>query len=124
MHTLSFLLFFAVATPTATDFPAPPASTLTVAAADPLLVSTYPKQHQLTLRLANLQQQRTTITLEEMNGTAVCRRSVRDHNGFAVTFDMEALDNGRYVLVVKKGDTVRKQVIRKDEDGVRCSDWL
>ena len=123
MHTLSFLLLFAVATPTATALPTPPSAVLSVAA-DPLLVNTYPDQHRLTLHLANLQQQRTLITLEEMDGEEVCRRSVRDHNGFAVTFDVAALDNGRYVLTVKKGDTVRKQVIRKDDSGVRCSDWL
>ena len=126
MNTLSFLLLFAVATPTGIPATAPLSTAVTVTkAADPLLTNSRTERHHLTVRLANLQAQRATIVLETMDGSQlISQRSVRGRNGYAITFDMEALDNGRYVVSVKKGDTVRRQVVRKDAAGVRCSDWL
>lgn len=92
---------------------------------DPLMVrSQVDDDNQLELRLINLEQQSVTVTLTALKSNKlVHRESVRKHNGYCARLDLDQIDSGRYLLTVKKGDTVRKQVILKTAEAVYCSDW-
>ena len=92
---------------------------------DPLLVRTVVAADQsLELRLANLERERVTVELLTLRGEDIVHRTrVKDHNGYCSRLKLEELDHGRYILRVTKGETVRQQVILKNEAGVACSDW-
>ncbi len=78
----------------------------------------------LSLTLANLEQDRTLVQFYDLDTeVTLYRQVVKDHNGFSVNLSLEELPTGRYVISVQKGDTLRRQVIRKTETGIQCSDW-
>lgn len=62
--------------------------------------------------LANLQQQRTTISIVSLDGsTTYYRDIVKKHNGYRKRLHLNELQDGRYVLVVEQGTEKRQQVI-------------
>ena len=92
--------------------------------ADPLITSTTVTAEGVSLTLANLEQERTVVLITHYkSGEQYHRETIKRHNGFSARFDLSALADGRYVITVEKGNTVRKQVILKEGDTVRCSDW-
>lgn len=91
---------------------------------EPLIVRSQIGMMGLELTLANLEQERTTITLTSLDvGTRHFFDQVRKHNGYSWSFNLDDLPDGRYCLKVKKGDAVRQQVLRKEEGKVMCSEW-
>lgn len=88
---------------------------------DPLIVRTESDDDGITLLLANLEGVATSIQLKSLDAhEVVFQDMVRNHNGFSFDFALEELPYGRYLLTVKKEDTVKQQVILIGEHGV----WL
>ena len=63
------------------------------------------------IQLANLQQQAAEVTLENIDGKVMYEYTIRKHNGFNMDLDLAKLPEGRYILQVKQGDTIRTQII-------------
>lgn len=78
----------------------------------------------LEVLIANLEQEKTTVSFTSLDtGLFYFKDRIRKHNGYTYNLNFDRLEFGRYLLTVKKGNTVRKQVILKSETGVTCSDW-
>lgn len=93
-------------------------------ATEPLIVRSQMMAGGLEVLIANLEQEKTTITFVNLdNGQEIFTDRIRNHNGYSYNLNFDRLEFGRYLLKVKKGDTVRRQVILKAETGVLCSDW-
>lgn len=92
---------------------------------EPLIVRSQPVYGGMAITLANLEQVRTTVTLHALDDSnrKLYTDVITNHNGYSLNLNLDKLDEGRYVLSVKKGDTLRKQVILKDANGIRCSAW-
>ena len=96
---------------------------LTAADTNPLVTRSMINNFSLELKLANLQGQRTLVSLKNLDGGSVYYRRVREHNGYALTMDLAELPAGRYLLKVKQEGVLRQQVIVKSDAGLYCSDW-
>ena len=91
---------------------------------EPLIVRSAMAETGLELVLANLQLEKTTITLTDLDAEETyLTETVRKHNGYSFSINLEELPEGRYCLSVKKGDTLRRQILLKTETGVMCSAW-
>ncbi len=91
---------------------------------EPLITRSHVADTHLSLRLANLEQDRTLVKLYDLDTKkTIFRQVVKDHNGFSINLSLEQLPEGRYVISVEKGDTLRRQVLRKTKTGIQCSDW-
>lgn len=75
----------------------------------------------LTLHLANLQQKTTVVSILDLDGTTFLRQTIRDHNGYAIQFNLEELPNGRYMLAVSQKGKQMKQVLYKNESTILVS---
>jgi hypothetical protein len=94
------------------------------AAAEPLITRSTVEDNRISLMLANLEQQRVHVTLTDLrNDRELLHRHVSKHNGYRTQLNLDQLDNGRYVITVEKGKTVRRQVILKTDEGLMCSAW-
>ncbi|MBB4080381.1 hypothetical protein GGR28_003015 [Lewinella aquimaris] len=92
--------------------------------AEPLITRSAVEAYNLSLTVANMEKQRTRIEIRDAkNNSVVFGTTVKNHNGYRASFNLSELDPGRYIVTVKKGDTVRQQIIRKSEVGIMCSDW-
>ncbi|MCP9234761.1 hypothetical protein [Lewinella sp. JB7] len=101
-----------------------PAIAATTFDAEPLITRSVVEDGMLSLTLANLEQERTRIEIRDAkNDRVLFGTTVKNHNGYRTNFNLEELEAGRYVVTVKKGETVRRQIIRKTEAGIMCSDW-
>jgi len=77
---------------------------------EPLIVRSQMGMMGLEVTLANLEQERTTITLTSLDvGTQHFVDHVRKHNGYSWSFKLDELPDG--------------QVLLKDEGKVMCSEW-
>lgn len=93
-------------------------------ATEPLIVRSQMMPGGLEVLIANLEQEKTSISLVNLdNGLEIFTDRIRKHNGYSYNLNFDQLEFGRYLLKVKKGRTVRKQVILKAETGILCSDW-
>lgn len=111
--------FMFLVTATALASPAAPAT-----AGEPLIVRSHLAEGGLELMIANLEQETAVITLTSLTTNRVLFNDrIRKHNGYSYNINLDELHYGRYVLAVKKGDTVRKQVILVNGRGVACSEW-
>lgn len=91
---------------------------------EPLIVRSYVTVAGLDLTIANLEQEVTSVTLTDLKGNKkYFSEVVRKHNGYSWSIGLHDLPEGRYCLTVKKGETVRKQVVLKTETGTMCSEW-
>ena len=114
MNTLLFAFVLASAAPTFS-----PAT-----GAEPMITRSNVAEHRLEVTLANLEQQLTVVRLTDLDqNTEFFSNRIKNHNGYGICLSLTDIPEGRYVLSVEKGDTVRKQVILKTETGVMCSDW-
>jgi hypothetical protein len=110
-------LFLATATATAT-----PAAVNTVG--EPFIVRSHVAEGGLEVLIANLQRETATITLTSLTTKReLFKDHIRKHNGYSYNLNLDELHHGRYILAVKKGDTVRKQVILVNSKGALCSQW-
>ena len=90
---------------------------------DPLVTRTEVEAFQLGLQLINLQGVRTVVTLKQLDGSAHYQTRVKEHKGYAVSLPLAEAPEGRYLLTVKQGKTLRQQVVVKSAAGVMISDW-
>lgn len=91
---------------------------------EPLIVKSQLGVMGLELTVANLEQTTTTVTLTCLdNGDKHFTDIIRKHNGYSYNLHLDELPEGRYCLAVKKGKTLRQQILLKTADGVMCSDW-
>lgn len=71
----------------------------------------------LEVTLVNLQQQRTNIMIQSIDGTVVYFKDiVKKHNGYRKKLNLTDLKAGRYLLIVENSDEKLQQVILVKED--------
>ncbi|MEL6141024.1 MAG: hypothetical protein AAFU67_05350, partial [Bacteroidota bacterium] len=87
------------------------------------LISSFRAHNQsIQVLLANLEGVTTHVVIRSLeSGDIMFQDRVKEHNGFSFDFDLEKLDNGRYILAVEKGETLKQQVILIDDNGVYLS---
>lgn len=91
---------------------------------EPLIVRSQTSVTGLEVILANLEQEATKIFLTNMDKKEVYfSETIRKHNGYSMNLKLEKLPEGRYLLSVKKGEVLRRQVLLKTEAGLMCSAW-
>ncbi|MFN7115652.1 MAG: hypothetical protein ACK4TA_02575 [Saprospiraceae bacterium] len=75
------------------------------------------------ISLTNLQQQRTSISIQKLDGSVVYYQDiVRKHNGYRKRLNFNELENGKYLLVIEQGAEKHQQVIvLKDNVGMLLS---
>ena len=92
--------------------------------ADPgnMLVKLAPQDNDLLLlRLANLQQEVTMVTLMNLDGDTYFNRQINKHNGYLLKINLADAPEGRYLLRVSQKGEVATRVIYKGEDQVLVS---
>lgn len=116
------LIFLAVFFSSFTSVPAGAASL--PSPDEPLIVRSHMSIMGLEVIIANLEQEVTTVTLTNLDTKSQHFSDVvRKHNGYSYNLKLDDLPEGRYCLSVKKGETLRRQILLKTETGVMCSDW-
>lgn len=87
-----------------------------------LLYKVKPLQEKtITLRLANLQQQSTKVSIKSLSGTVYFEDFIRKHNGYIKKINLERLPNGKYTVNIKNGSTEIVQVIVIKENDIQFS---
>ena len=106
-------LFFCFAQAQAANFPPVDGSLLmsVTAAGDEAIV----------LRVANLQQEATTVSLMDLDGNIYYRQSINNHNGYLMKVNIASIPEGRYILKVHQKEQHRTQVIYKSTDNILIS---
>ncbi len=61
--------------------------------------------------LANLEWERTKLTIESLSGKTYYVDNIVKHRGYLLKLDVEDLPNGRYLLKVSQDDEMISQVI-------------
>ena len=61
--------------------------------------------------LANLERERTSLTIESLTGKTYYSDNIVKHRGYLLKLDVEDLPNGRYLLKVKQKDEMISQII-------------
>ncbi len=86
-------------------------------------VRTMIKDHStLMLTIVNLQQEKAVVSLRNLsNRDLVYREVIKDHNGYRMALHLHQLPAGRYVLEIKKGDSITHQVVRVSRNLVLLS---
>ncbi len=91
---------------------------------EPLIVRSQTGITGLEVILANLEQEVTKISLTDLDkDEEYFSETIRKHNGYSMNLKLDNLPEGRYLLSVKKGETLRRQVLLKSADGLMCSAW-
>lgn len=72
-------------------------------------------ESHLTLHLANLQQETTVLRILDFDGATYLRKTITEHNGYALDINLEDLPEGRYLLRVNQKDSQVDQVIFKGD---------
>lgn len=72
-----------------------------------------------TVRLTNLQNQRTTISLKDENGDILFRKKVKDNAAYASKFNLNQLVSGQYFLHVNRKNKTFIQPIKVTKSGVK-----
>ena len=75
----------------------------------------------LQITLANLQREKTTIRLENLEGAVFYQEFVKNHNGFNKKIDLRKAPAGRYVLKVEQKGELLTQVVVVREDSLAIS---
>ena len=75
------------------------------------------------VRLFNLQELTTTMRITDLDGkVSYFQEIIRQHNGFTQNIDMDKMADGRYLLQIEQGDSVKQQVIVISDRQVMLSD--
>lgn len=91
---------------------------------EPLIVRSHAVFDGLEVTVANLEKATTTVRLINLDkDREVFSDQIRNHNGYRYKLQLDQLKHGRYLLKVKKGKTLRQQVLLVTGNGVLCSDW-
>lgn len=87
-----------------------------------VLLSTRVDERALVVQLANLQKEKTVLTLESLDSRETFHEQViNDHNGYSARLNLNELPKGRYILRVKQGDSSLRQVLVVDQNSILCS---
>ncbi|MDX1941255.1 MAG: hypothetical protein SFU99_11935 [Saprospiraceae bacterium] len=82
------------------------------------------KERTVEISLFNLQQERTSISIQSLDGeTTYFKNVIKDHNGYRKRLNLKDLAFGRYLLVIEQNGKKMQQVIVLDEEnGMLLSD--
>lgn len=70
------------------------------------------EDNAIVVQVFNLQQLPTSVSITDLDGaTTYYQKNIRKHNGYSLKLDLNELTDGRYVLEVKQGETIKKQII-------------
>lgn len=70
------------------------------------------EDNAIVVQMFNLQQMPTNVSIIDLQGvTTYFQKNIRKHNGYSLKLDLEGLKDGRYVLEVKQGEVVKRQII-------------
>ncbi|MGH1435622.1 MAG: hypothetical protein ACRBG0_14335 [Lewinella sp.] len=72
-------------------------------------------QSHLLLHLANLQQETTVLRILDFDGAVYLRKTITEHNGYALDINLEDLPDGRYFLRVNQKGSQVDQIIFKGD---------
>ena len=86
-----------------------------------ILRSSVEGEQNMHVHLANLQQRYTRVMLTTIDGDRLAAKSINNHNGYRVAFDLSKLDDGRYLLKVEQGETTLTQVVLISDGNIRFS---
>ena len=87
-----------------------------------VVLSTRVDERALVVQLANLQKEKTVLTLESLDSRETFHEQViNDHNGFYARLNLNELPKGRYILRVKQGNGSLRQVLVVDQHSILCS---
>lgn len=87
-----------------------------------VLLNTKVEERSLVLHLANLQKEKTVLSLENLdNHQIVHEQVINDHNGFFARLNLEEVPKGRYILRVKQNNGSIRQVLVVDQNSILCS---
>ncbi len=87
-----------------------------------VLLSTRVDERSLVVQLANLQKEKTVLTLESLDSRETFHEEViHDHNGYSARLNLNEMPKGRYVLRVKQGNGSLRQVLVIDQHSILCS---
>lgn len=78
----------------------------------------------ITLRLSNLQQKKTTVTLRDEDGKVFFQEVIVKHNGYTKNLNLEEMSDGLYTIIIKHDDTKYARLIKVDNDNVLFSDII
>lgn len=87
-----------------------------------VLLNTKVDERALIVQLANLQKEKTFLTLESLDSKETFHQQViTDHNGYTARLNLYELPTGRYILRVKQGSGSIRQVVVIDQNSILCS---
>lgn len=87
-----------------------------------VLLNTKVDERSLVVHLANLQKEKTVLTLESLDSRETFHEQViNDHNGYNARLNLNELPKGRYILRVKQGNGSLRQVLVIDQNSILCS---
>ena len=87
-----------------------------------VLLSTRVDERSLVVQLANLQKEKTVLTLESLDSRETFHEQViNDHNGYSARLNLNEMPKGRYILRVKQGNGSLRQVLVIDQHSILCS---
>jgi hypothetical protein len=87
-----------------------------------MLLNTSVEDRSLIVHLANLQKEKTVITLESVDQREVYHEQIiNEHNGFKTRWNLREMPKGRYVLKVKQGSNTLRQVVVIDQNSIMTS---
>lgn len=87
-----------------------------------VLLNTQVEERTLVIQIANLQKEKTTLTLESLDSSETFHEQViNEHNGFSTRLNLKAMPKGRYILRVKQGERSLRQVVVLDQNSILCS---
>ena len=87
-----------------------------------VLLSTRVDERSLVVQLANLQKEKTVLTLESLDSRETFHEQViNDHNGYSARLNLNEMPKGRYILRVKQGNGSLRQVLVVDQHSILCS---
>lgn len=88
---------------------------------DFLMTLTQTGEDLLVLRMANLQQVGTSVSLHDLDGNLYFREYIKDHNGYSLKVNVAAMPEGRYIMRVQQKEVNKTQVIYKSDDRILIS---
>ena len=82
------------------------------------------KEKTIELRLANLMKDFTEVSITDLRGqTTYYTTDIENHNGYATAFNIEDLENGKYIIQVKRAGKTLRQLFRIDDREVFFSSF-
>ncbi|MCB0629997.1 MAG: hypothetical protein R2824_10430 [Saprospiraceae bacterium] len=70
------------------------------------------EDNAIVIQVFNLQQMPTSVSISDLEGSnTYFQKNIRRHNGYSLKLDLAELTDGRYILEVKQGEVIKKQII-------------